>query len=151
MTIKLCLDLRRQKADNTYPIIIYIRNISSFRVSTVMSANLDNWDMHENKFNRKEKGYKLKNIRLKDLMDRIHKSISDAEETVSVLPDNRVKTIVRNIVLPEEKREKPKTFVDYIDEFIGQKENESKRVMYRITKSKILSFDKSCTFETINY
>lgn len=121
MTIKLCLDLRRQKADNTYPIIIYIRNISSFRVSTVMSANLDNWDMHENKFNRKEKGYKLKNIRLKDLMDRIHKSISDAEETVSVLPDNRVKTIVRNIVLPEEKEKSQKHSLITLMSLLGKK------------------------------
>jgi site-specific recombinase, phage integrase family len=42
-----------------------------------------------------------------------------------------------------------KTFVSYIDEFVATKSKENTIVLYKATKNKILTYDPTCTFETM--
>lgn len=49
------------------------------------------------------------------------------------------------------KKPKEKLFVDYMAEFAATRLKESTRVLYRITRDKVLLYDKSATFSTINY
>ena len=148
ITAKIYLDTRSQKKDGSFPVKVYIsKNRKYSLVKTGLSSIIENWD--NDKFTTNEPNHRAKNVRLRDILNKVEKVIFDVEErgeSYSITND-RLKDLI-------EKKISGKTggmsFMDCLDEFIGTKTKGGTIAVYTHTKSKILEFDQDATFESIN-
>ena len=148
ITAKIYLDTRSQKKDGSFPVKIYVsKNRKYFLVKTGLSSIIDNWD--SDKFTSNEPNHRAKNVRLRDILNKVEKVIFDVEERGESysISNERLKDII-------EKKISGKlegiSFLECLDEFIDTKTKEGTIAVYTHTKSKILEFDQYATFESIN-
>lgn len=127
---------------------IYVsKNRKYFLVKTGLSSIIDNWD--SDKFTSNEPNHRAKNVRLRDILNKVEKVIFDVEERGESysISNERLKDII-------EKKISGKlegiSFLECLDEFIDTKTKEGTIAVYTHTKSKILEFDQYATFESIN-
>ncbi|MGE4308962.1 phage integrase SAM-like domain-containing protein [Bacteroides sp.] len=133
-TIRLVLDTRRPKESGVYPIKIKISNrAESYYYSTGIDATPD----------------QFKDGQLKGIPNHASKNaylrrmLTEIEELV--LPNlHRIKEVLNRY------KGKGDTFIDYMDKFISLKSNTGTKSVYTQTKVKIVEYDNSCTFNTMD-
>lgn len=147
-TAKFNLDKRSLKKDGTYPVKIYITHISTFRIGTQFSASEDKWN--GDKFSTKEPNYKVKNFALQKLMSKVEYLLMTLEENGKLkgTTDKQLSDFIKTEI--SNKPQKAKFFPDYIDEYIETIQKENTKGVYEGTKAKLLSYDPTCTFNTMD-
>lgn len=148
MNGKIKLDLRRAKKDGSYPIIIEIKNNDKIRISTPYSSLEEKWD--GDIFSKKELDYKRKNIVLKDMLNKVDRFLLGLVEDGIKMTDKKMREEIYVILNKSTERKVEKSFLDYLDEFVGQKKNVGTKQIYLTTRNKIEVFDSKCTFETMD-
>ncbi len=146
---KFYLDTRSKKKDGTYPIKINItRNRKAFFINTGISSVKDNWE--DNQCSNKELNFRAKNVRLRDMMNKVEKVIFDLGEAgkENSTTDKQLKNLIELKLFGEELSDEM-TFVDYLEKFISTKIREGTIKVYVNTLNKIKAFDESATFNTI--
>ena len=104
-------------------------------------------------YNKKEPTFKMKNTALRSLLSAAETEMIKLESSgvLKNMDAKKVKEHIEGALFGKEAiSEKPKTFIDYLDEFINLKTNRGTILSYTTTKNKITAFDKDCTFETID-
>lgn len=151
MKIKICLDVRRARKDESYPIVVDIWNVNRVRVSTGYTAIKSNWDIDLCLYNKKESNYLRKNLFLKNIYNQVERLSIELKEERKVITDKALREAVVSIISPDDKlKNKEKYFIDYLDEFISSKINEGTKTNYRTTRNKLLEYDSKCTFESMD-
>ena len=149
-TANFYLDIRRAKKDNSFPLKINVYHKGMFLLSTGLSASLANWTGSE--FSNKEPNYKTKNASL-------HKTISGIENTLfrlemdgklNALSDKTLKGILEKCLPGYTSSNSTKYFVDYLNDFMNLKDKPGTKTVYATTFNKIMEFDSTCTFDTVN-
>lgn len=146
-TLNTFLDMRRQLRDGSYPIKFNINHygqiVISTGISTLKGALLGNM------IQKKDPDYKPKNALLSIKINKIQTLLIKLEndDQLSKITNSELKRIINDIVSPSYKRER--TFIERLEEFASTKSNGTQTI-YNTTKNKILKFDKSCTFDTID-
>jgi len=146
---KFYLDTRSEKKDGSYPIKINItRNRKTFFVNTGISSIKDHWE--GNQCSNKEFNFRAKNVRLRDMMNKVEKVIFDLGEAgkESSTTDKQLKNLIESKLFGEDSSEM--TFADYLEKFMATKIREGTIKVYVNTLNKIREFDESATFNTIN-
>lgn len=143
ITIKLTLDTRSQKNDGTFPIKLYASYKKDFvRIGTGYNAKQEHWSNTEY-FNRKEPNFQIKNMKLRNMLSEIEKQVFLIEQ-----PNiQKIKETIHNAL--KGRGQTKKTFLNYMDDFIGLKTNKGTANIYRTTRDKIAEFDSQATFETM--
>lgn len=147
-TVKLYLDTRRIKKDFTFPIKLQINRGTRFFVTTRFSSTEKNWAGNE--FAKTERNYKPKNIRLRELLNKVENLIFFLEEKGKLkrMTDQDLKAQIEATINDSPVAEK--RFVDYMDDYMERSAKENTISLYGQTKNKILDFDPACTFDTMN-
>lgn len=146
---KIILDKRGKKQDGTFPVKLYIRNRRDFLISTSYYATEENFK--DGMFTKKELNYRAKNAILQKMLSSVINEmvILEANETLRGMDDKKLKDHLTAILFGKKETE-IKTFIDYLDDFISDKKNKGTIRTYITTKNKIVSFDKKCTFESMD-
>ena len=150
--IKVVLDKRRMRNDGTYPIRFYVYHRGPFFISTNFTSSLEDWNEHTNMYSDSIRGAKAKNMTLRAQVAKLEKDINDLEFTnqLARLSKDQLKDLL-SFTLTGRKKNREKVFVDYIDDYINSKlDNSGTCELYERTKQKIEAFDANCTFDTIN-
>lgn len=148
-SIKLYLDTRREKKDGLFPLKLNVRNKGQFLLATGLSASIQNWAGSE--FTNKEPNYKTKNAMLRKVLSDMESAIFrlNMDGKLKEMSDKALKEILEKY-LPNYTPEAPKTFVDYMTDFMNMKDKQGTRDIYTTTINKITEFDRTCTFDTMN-
>jgi len=148
-SIKLYLDTRREKKDGLFPLKLNVRNKGKFLLATGLSVSIQNWTGSE--FTNKEPNYKTKNAMLRKVLSDMESAIFrlNMDGKVKEMSDKALKEILEKY-LPNYTPEAPKTFVDYMTDFMNMKDKQGTRDIYTTTINKITEFDRTCTFDTMN-
>lgn len=149
ITTRFYLDIRNEKKDGTYSIKINVtRNRKVFFINTGFSSAKENWDSDH--FTEKEPNYRAKNVRLRDMMNKVEKTIFEIEESCmeNSTPDKKLKELIESKLFGAESSNM--TFIDYISKFISTKTRNGTVKVYINTLNKVREFDKGSTFNTIN-
>ena len=148
-SINLYLDTRREKKDGLYPLKINVRHKGKFLVSTGLSAIPERWNGHE--FTNKEPNYKTKNAIIRDMLSKIENSIFrlNIDGKILSMSDKDLKVLIEKC-LPGFIPEKTKYFIDYMGDFMDMKDKPGTKAIYTTTINKIIEFDRTCTFDTMN-
>lgn len=149
MVCNITLDRRRVKSDGAYPVIVKIKNKNTVRVATSLSCLEDEWS-DEGMFSRKVNNSRRKNAILQKIKYDVEKVLLEIEESRKGISDTDLRNKILEVIKPKEKKEAPKNFLHYFDEFTATKTNERTKDVYLYTRSKIVEYDESCTFETID-
>lgn len=147
ITAKFYLDTRNLKKDETFPIKIYINNNRKvFLVKTGFSSILENWNT--DKFTNAEPNYRPKNVRLRDMLNKVEKIIFEIEESgKSDISNKDLKGIIEDKLFGTNTG---LNFINYLDKFLEMKDKWGTRKVYIETRKKIEVFDPNATFHTIN-
>ena len=148
MKAKIALDTRRCKKDGKFPVVIEVRNQDKIRISTPYSSIPENWDGSQ--FNKNESNFKRKNIILQDLLNRTERYLLSLDESQKGISDKEMRKTLSEIISGKEPDDHRMTFIECLDEFIAHKDKPGTKTVYTTTRNKILTFDKDCTFESIN-
>lgn len=149
ITAKFYLDIRSQKKDKTFPIKINVtHNRKALLINTGFSVSKDNWK--NNQISSNEPNYRAKNVRLRDMMNKVEKvifSLGESGQTNSI-NNTQLKRLIEEKLFGEEKT--TMTFIDWLDKFLETKIKPGTRKVYIETRKKIEMLDPEATFETIN-
>lgn len=148
-TVKFYLDMRRAKKDGSFPIKLNVRHKGQIIISTEFAAIAENWTGNE--YTNKEPNYKTKNAALHRMISDMGTAIFrlDIDGKLQGIPDKQLKAVLEKC-LPGYTQEKSKNFTDYMRDFMDMKDNAGTKRVYTTTLNKILEFDSSCTFETMD-
>lgn len=120
ITAKFYLDIRSQKKDKTFPIKINVtHNRKALLISTGFSVSKDNWK--NNQISSNEPNYRAKNVRLRDMMNKVEKvifSLGESGQTNSI-NNTQLKRLIEEKLFGEEKT--AMTFIDWLDKFLETK------------------------------
>lgn len=149
VTIKFYLDTRRIKKDGLFPLKLNVHNKGTFFLSTGYSVLQERWSGNE--FTNKEPNYRTKNAVLRKMLSDMENVIFrlEMDGKLKEMSDKALKAILEKC-LPGYVQEKSKNFVDYMVEFIKQKDKDGTKVVYTSTLNKITQFDNACTFDTMD-
>lgn len=148
ITTKFYLDTRVSKKDGTFPIKI---NITQARkviyISTGFSTKTENWE--DNQFTSSEPNYRAKNVRLRDMINKVEKIVFELEENgkANSIDSKKLKGIITEKLFGNSDSY---NFLYYFDKFLENKQKWGTRRVYLTTRAKIVEFDDSATFESIN-
>lgn len=147
-TANFYLDIRRIKDNGKYPVRIRIQHRRMFLISTEFDATLGTWEGTE--YNKREQNYKAKNVALRNLINKVEGFLIGLrdEGRIARMSDKQLKDTLKRFL--STKQEQCREFVHYLDEFAAKKNNPGTRTVYATTKNKILAFDPSCTFDTMD-
>ena len=148
-TISLYLDTRSAKSDGTYPLKINVRNKGKFLLSTGYSAMAARWD--GNNYTNKEPNYKTKNASLRKMLSDMENVIFrlELDGKMKEMSDKALKAALEKC-LPGYAPEKTKFFIDYMADFMNLKEKPGTKRNYQTTINKLVQFDRTCTFDTMD-
>lgn len=149
ITTRFYLDIRSEKKDGTYSIKINVtRNRKVFFINTGFSSLKNNWD--NDHFTDKEPNYRAKNVRLRDMMNKVEKAIFELGESgcENSISDISLKKLIEDSLFGEKAAHY--TFIACLDEFLETKTKEGTRKVYIETRKKVEAFDPDATFDTIN-
>lgn len=148
-SISLYLDTRRAKSDGTYPLKINVRNKGKFLLSTGYSAMAARWD--GNNYTNKEPNYKTKNASLRKMLSDMENVIFrlELDGKMKEMSDKALKAALEKC-LPGYAPEKTKFFIDYMADFMNLKEKPGTKRNYQTTINKLVQFDRTCTFDTMD-
>ncbi|WP_294476247.1 site-specific integrase [uncultured Bacteroides sp.] len=149
VTVKFYLDTRRAKKDGLFPLKLNVHNKGTFFLSTGYSALQERWTGSE--FTNREPNYRTKNAALRKMLSDMENVIFrlEMDGKLKEMSDKALKAILEKC-LPGYVQEKSKCFVDYVSDFINQKDKAGTKVVYTSTLNKIAQFDKTCTFDTMD-
>lgn len=147
-TANFYLDTRRIKENGKYPIRIRIQHRDKFLISTEFDATLGTWEGTE--YNKREHNYKAKNVALRNLINKVEGFLIRLKDDgkISRMGDKQLKEELKLFL--SGKKEQCRKFVQYLDEFVAMKDNAGTKTVYTTTRNKVLAFDPSCTFETMD-
>ena len=97
-------------------------------------------------FPRTERNSVAKSARLRDLYDKIEAFVLQNPH----MRADKLKDAVLLIVKGRSAAKHGKVFADYIIEFAETKDNRSTRILYELTRKKVVEFDALATFSTID-
>lgn len=119
-----------------------------FLISTEFDATLGTWEGTE--YNKREQNYKAKNVALRNLINKVEGVLIRLKDEgkISRMSDKQLKDGLKQFL--SNKPEKCRNFIYYLDEFVAMKSNPGTRTVYTTTRNKILAFDPSCTFDTMD-
>ena len=145
-TVGFYLDTRREKKDGTFPVKLQVRHKGQIMLCTDFCATPETWTGTE--YNKNAKNHKAKNVAIRNLINRVEMLlvILDDNQKLRGMSDKALKDYIIKSIKNESTC---KTFVSYIDEFVATKSKENTIVLYKATKNKILTYDPTCTFETM--
>lgn len=145
ITTKFYLDTRSEKKDRTFPVKINItNNRRTFFINTGFSCIKEHWEGSQ--FSSNEINYRAKNVRLRDIMNKVEKVIFQVEEEGDNIENSKLKGIIEKKLNGKQDYE---PFIIYLDEFVATKNRKGTVKVYSHTRSKIIEFDKTATFKTI--
>ena len=143
ITAKFYHDTRKESKSGEYPIIIKVtNNRKAFHIATGIKLKPKHWN---GMVLSGDSNHRAKNARLRYLMDEVEKVIFE-EEKKGYVNSDILKNRVTHILKPQKTK---KTFIDYIDEFVGKKSNAGTIKIYGSTKNNLKKYDENATFETI--
>lgn len=148
-SISFYLDTRRAKNDGTYPLKINVRNKGQFLLSTGYSVMEARWG--GNGYTNKEPNYKTKNASLRKMVSDMENIIFrlELDGKLKGMSDKTLKGVLEKC-LPGYVPEKTKYFIDYMADFMNLKEKAGTKQNYRTTINKLIEFDRTCTFDTMD-
>lgn len=149
ITTKFYLDIRKGRKDGTYSIKINVtRKRKVLFVNTGFSSSKDKWN--NDHFTDKEPNYRAKNVRLRDMMNKVEKVIFELGESgrENSISENDLKKLIEDSVFG--KNTNTYTFISCLDEFLETKTKYGTRKVYVETRKKVEAFDPDATFETMN-
>lgn len=148
---KIVLDKRRRKDDGTFPVKLYVWNRREILISTNYSSVEENFTNGE--YNKREPNFRAKNAALRNMLSALVNEMIVLESSgrLAGMGDKALKDHLRAVLFPGRGGVSGRRdFISYLDEFVSSKRNEGTRSCYNTTRNKILSFDKDCTFETMD-
>lgn len=148
-TISFYLDTRRAKNDGSYPLKLNVRHKGQFMISTGYSVMKERWD--GNGYTNKEPNYKTKNASLRKMLSDMENIIFrlELDGKIREMSDKALKAALEKC-LPGYVPEKTKYFIDYVADFMNLKDNAGTRQNYQTTINKLIRFDRTCTFDTMD-
>lgn len=148
-TVRLMAD-KRAKVDGSVSISLVIRiDKTRYVFNTGISAPSMNCFNETTLLGKTVPQFKVKNVRLTALKNSAEKLIIDEESKLMAMPAEKAKTIISEKVFGEAPKKVMK-FIDYLDEFVSLKKNVGTKSVYATTRNKIVEFDESCTFDTMD-
>lgn len=125
-----------------------MRNRRDFLLATGFYATEETWSGNE--YNRNAENYRYRNSSLRAMITKVDNELMDLGRNGQILAmtDKLLKEHLEKVLFGS--ADIPKTFVDYLDEFVSQKANEGTKSVYVTTRNKIVAFDKDCTFDTMD-
>lgn len=148
---KIVLDKRRRKDDGTFPVKLYVWNRREILISTNYSSVEENFTNGE--YNKREPNFRAKNAALRNMLSALVNEMIVLESSgrLAGMGDKALKDHLRAVLFPGRGGVSGRRdFISYLDEFVSSKQREGTRTCYNTTRNKILSFDKDCTFETMD-
>ncbi len=147
-TVSFYLDRRREKKDGTFPIKLYVNHNGRFYIKTEFSAMEVNWE--GNQFSKSEPNSKVKNISLRNLMNKAEDVVYSLEREGKLkgTSDEHLKSLIEKAI--SQKEEKRDTLLSIFDEFIFTKTKRSTIDIYLNTKVKIEQFAGDCSFGEVD-
>lgn len=149
ITTKFYLDTRSTKKDGTCPVKINItRNRKVFYINTGFYCIVENWV--GNQFSNAEPNHRAKNVRLRDMMNKVEKVIFELDEAgkENHTTDKQLKNLIESKLFGTDPSKI--TFLECMDKFIATKTREGTIKVYVHTFNKVKEFDEGATFNTIN-
>lgn len=148
-TVNFYLDMRRSKKDGSFPIKLNVRHIGQLIIGTEFSAIPENWAGNE--YTNKEPNYKTKNASLRKMISDMENLLFrlEMDGKLQTTPDKTLKSSLEKC-LPGYTPEKTKSFTGYMADFIATKDNAGTKRVYTTTLNKIVEFDRTCTFESMD-
>lgn len=101
-------------------------------------------------FSRTERNSVAKSARLRELYDQVEAFGLQNPHMRSDRLKDAVLQIVKGASIGCKLRMQAKVFADYISEFADTKDNKSTRILYELTRKKVMEFDALATFATID-
>lgn len=146
---KMILDIRSKRKDGTYPIKLYVVNKRDMLISTGFYALKENF--FDGQYTKNEPNYRQKNAALRSILSKAEtESILLISSNSQNMDDKKYKEHLKKVILGKESNDKPKVFIDYLDEFISLKDRKGTIIVYKTTRNKISEFDNKATFESID-
>ena len=146
---KMILDIRSKRKDGTYPIKLYVVNKRDMLISTGFYALKENF--FDGQYTKNEPNYRQKNAALRSILSKAETEfillISSRSQNMD---DKKYKEHLKKVILGKDPNDKPKVFIDYLDEFISLKDRKGTIIVYKTTRNKISEFDNKATFESID-
>ena len=127
---------------------ILVRHRDKFMLSTEFTAYENEWTGNE--YTRKAPNYMARNTAIRTMVANVENAILSLqrEERLNTMTDKTLKAYIEHEAL--DRKEKPKTFISYIEEFAAKKSRENTHDIYIGTRNKIAEFDPDCTFDTMD-
>lgn len=146
---KMILDIRSKRKDGTYPIKLYVVNKRDMLISTGFYSTKENFS--DGQYTKNEPNYRQKNAALRSILSKAEtESILLISSNSQNMDDKKYKEHLKKVILGKESNDKPKVFIDYLDEFISLKDRKGTIIVYKTTRNKISEFDNKATFESID-
>lgn len=148
-TVNFYLDMRRSKKDGSFPIKLNVRHIGQLIIGTEFSAIPENWAGNE--YTNKEPNYKTKNASLRKMISDMENLLFrlEMDGKLQTTPDKTLKSYLEKC-LPGYTPEKTKNFTGYMIDFMATKDNAGTKRVYTTTLNKIVEYDPTCTFESMD-
>lgn len=148
-TFNFYLDTRREMNNGSYPLKINIRHNGKFLLSTGLSATPERWNGNE--YTSKEPNYKTKNASIRNIASNITNELFriEMDGKLKGISDKALKVILEKC-LPGYTPEKTKNFTGYMRDFMETKDNAGTKRVYTTTLNKIVEYDPTCTFESMD-
>lgn len=147
---KLILDIRSQRKDGTYPIKLYVVNKRDMLISTGFYSLKENFS--DGLYTKNEPNYRQKNAALRSILSKAETEsiLLVSSRTIQNMDDKRYKEHLKKAIFGKESNDRPKVFIDYLDEFISLKDREGTITLYNTTRNKISEFDEKATFKSMD-
>ena len=147
ITTKFYLDIRSEKIDGTFPVKINItNNRKTFFINTGLSSKKIHWE--NNQFTSDEPNFRAKNVKLRDIMNKIEKVIFSLEEAGKANSIDNLK--LKDLILRKlTGKQESMSFISCLDEFVSLKSNQGTIKIYQHTRNKVNEFDGLATFDSI--
>lgn len=146
-TSNFYLDTRRSKKNGEYPIKLNIRHNGKFLINTDFTSAIETW--LGSQYSKEAQNYKPKNVAIRSLKNKVDTLIILLDESGKLkgMSDKALKEQIEKVL--KNNSTSAKRFIDYIDDFVDTKSKQNTIDCYLGTKSKLIAYDESCSFDTM--
>lgn len=147
--MKVVLDIRRQKKDGTYPIVIQIKNRNVIRLSTGISCLSEHWDREKCRVLTKDILSKRKNLYLSGIENKIELFFLDCKEDHLSFTDSVLRQKLSDLINGGKKQEK-RNLISYIEEYMQTLRRDSTKRVFKVLIRAVESYNKNVYIEDID-
>lgn len=147
-TIRIVLDTRRAKKDNTFPVKIGVFNERDMLFNTGISSKKENWDNTNSLVTKADINYKTKNAAIQFKVNKIRLLFLSLErEEVYSVSDKTLKSMIEEAL--SGKKSERKKLIQSIEEHISSMNKPNTILSYLQTLDKVKDYDSNAELDYI--